>query len=185
MQHATSRPVKSSTGQLSLAAERPQCSDFSPITSTPYGGLSDHITALSFDKNKHLGKGVWLSRVRTVLCFAPHVFCDLVSPSCWLLIWSQVCLVISPLIVCVFKVKSIQFAFVGLWVYTLPVLPWCVTLLLIKNSSIVNSSSPRSWLPCSCVKRDNSYVYMDTFCFHPNEFILIVKSERSVYMNAK
>ncbi len=30
-----------------------------------------------------------------------------------------------------------------------------------------------------------SYVYMDTFCFHPNEFILIVKSERSVYMNAK
>ncbi len=31
----------------------------------------------------------------------------------------------------------------------------------------------------------SSYVYMDTFCFHPNEFILIVKSERSVYMNAK
>ncbi len=33
--------------------------------------------------------------------------------------------------------------------------------------------------------KNNSYVYMDTFCFHPNEFILIVKSERSVYMNAK
>ncbi len=33
--------------------------------------------------------------------------------------------------------------------------------------------------------RNSSYVYMDTFCFHPNEFILIVKSERSVYMNAK
>ncbi len=31
----------------------------------------------------------------------------------------------------------------------------------------------------------SSYVYMDTFCFHPNEFIPIVKSERSVYMNAK
>ncbi len=29
------------------------------------------------------------------------------------------------------------------------------------------------------------YVYMDTFCFHPNEFILIDESERSVYMNAK
>ncbi len=75
---------------------------------------------------------VQLSRVRTVLCFfAPHVFCDLVSPSCWLLIWFQVCLVISPLIVCVFKVQSIQFVFVGLWVSSLPVLPWCVTLLNI------------------------------------------------------
>ncbi len=30
-----------------------------------------------------------------------------------------------------------------------------------------------------------SYVYMDTFCFHRNEFILIDESERSVYMNAK
>ncbi len=51
-----------------------------------------------------------LSRVRTVFVFfAPHVFCDLVSPSCWLLIWFQVCLVISLLIVCVFKVQSIQF----------------------------------------------------------------------------
>ncbi len=88
------------------------------------------------------------------VCFAPHVFCDLVSPSCWLLIWFQVCLVISPLIVCVFKVQSIQFAFVGLWVSSLPVLPWCVTLLEIKDSSFVYSSSPRSWLPCSCVKRD-------------------------------
>ncbi len=28
-----------------------------------------------------------------------------------------------------------------------------------------------------------SYVYMDAFCFHRNECILIVKSERSVYMN--
>ncbi len=35
------------------------------------------------------------------------------------------------------------------------------------------------------VKGVNSYVYMDTFCFHPNEFILIDESERSVYMNAK
>ncbi len=35
------------------------------------------------------------------------------------------------------------------------------------------------------VQMNSSYVYMDTFCFHPNEFILIVKSERSVYMNAK
>ncbi len=32
---------------------------------------------------------------------------------------------------------------------------------------------------------NTSYVYMDTFCFHPIEFIPIVKSERSVYMNAK
>ncbi len=32
---------------------------------------------------------------------------------------------------------------------------------------------------------NTSYVYMDTFCFHPNEFILIDESERSVYMNAK
>ncbi len=31
----------------------------------------------------------------------------------------------------------------------------------------------------------SSYVYMDTFCFHRNEFILIDESERSVYMNAK
>ncbi len=30
-----------------------------------------------------------------------------------------------------------------------------------------------------------SYVYMDTFCFHRNELILIDESERSVYMNAK
>ncbi len=33
--------------------------------------------------------------------------------------------------------------------------------------------------------RNSSYVYMDTFCCHRNEFILIDKSERSVYMNAK
>ncbi len=90
-----------------------------------------------------------VSCVRTVLCFfAPHVFCDLVSPSCWLLIWLQVCLVISPLIVCVFKVQSIQFAFVGLWVSSLPVLPWCVTLLDIKDSSFVNSSFLASLLVC-------------------------------------
>ncbi len=39
--------------------------------------------------------------------------CDPVSPSCWLLIWFQVCPVIILLIVCVFKVLSIQLVFVG------------------------------------------------------------------------
>ncbi len=43
-----------------------------------------------------------------VCVFAP---CDPVSPSCWLLIWFQVYLVISPLIVCVFK--AIQLVSVG------------------------------------------------------------------------
>ncbi len=97
------------------------------------------------------GGGRYVTCQDCFVFFAPHVFCDLVSPSCWLLIWFQVCLVISPLIVCVFKIQSIQFAFVGLWVSSLPVLPWCVTLFVIKDSSFVNSSSPRSWLPCLCV----------------------------------
>ncbi len=70
-----------------------------------------------------------LSRVRTVMCFAPHVFCDLVSPSCWVLIWSQMCLVISPLIVCVFKVSPFSLrlsVFECLpFLYSLDVLPCC------------------------------------------------------------
>ncbi len=37
----------------------------------------------------------------------------------------------------------------------------------------------------SFIESITNYVYMDTFCFHRNEFILIVESERSVYMNAK
>ncbi len=51
--------LRAAQGSIRTAAEHPQCSDFSPITSTPHGGLADHITALSFDKNKHLGKCVW------------------------------------------------------------------------------------------------------------------------------
>ncbi len=47
--------LRAAQGSIRTAAEHPQCSDFSPITSTPHGGLADHITALSFDKNKHLG----------------------------------------------------------------------------------------------------------------------------------
>ncbi len=109
------------------------------------------------------GGGRYVTCQDCLVFFAPHVFCDLVSPSCWLLIWFQVCLVISPLIVCVFKVQSIQFAFVGLWVSSQPVLPWYVTLLEIKDSSFVYSSSPRSWLPCSCVKRDYMYIYLPVY----------------------
>ncbi len=47
------------------------------------------------------------------------------------------------------------------------------------------ASSNITYFVSSMLFTDTSYVYMDTFCFHRNEFILIDESERSVYMNAK
>ncbi len=72
----------------------------------------------------------------TVLCvFAPHVFRDPVSVSCSLCLLVQVCLVISILISCVFKVLSIQLVFV--WSLTSMVIHVCSCVFCVANLEFV------------------------------------------------
>ncbi len=69
----------------------------------------------------------------SVCVFAP---CDPGSPSCWLLIWFQVCLLSSSLS-CVYKPWSIQLVFVGSWMSSLCSMS---PIWIIKDSRFVNSS---------------------------------------------